>query len=70
MKYHCTQRPFEDLTTEDKLFRVIKVMNLGIPCLAHGIAATLRITHVEQVHTSLGKVPIFFLYKEDIGAVY
>lgn len=70
MKYHCTQRPHEDLTMEDKLFRVIKVMNLGIPCLAYGIAATFLFTHVEQVQTSSGKVPIFFLYKEDIGAVY
>lgn len=70
MKYHCSLRPYEDLSIEDKCFRVIKVMNLGIPCLAYGIAAGFLITHVEQVQTSCGRIPIYFLYKEDVGAMF
>lgn len=29
IKYHCSQRPYQDLSTEDQLFRVLKVVNLG-----------------------------------------
>ena len=29
IKYHCTRRPHQDLTLEDKFFRAIKVINLG-----------------------------------------
>ena len=29
IKYHCTQRPVQDLTFDDIFFRVIKVSNLG-----------------------------------------
>lgn len=70
MQYHCTRRPFQDLSFEDGLFRAIKVMNLGIPCLAYGVAAQFLITHRELVVTSKGTVTIHFLYKEDIGAIY
>lgn len=72
IKYHCTRRPFEDLSLDDRLFRTIKIMNLGIPCLAYGIAAHFLISHTEEVAIA-GKdtsVTIHFLYKEDIGAIY
>jgi hypothetical protein len=29
IKYHCSRRPHQDLTLEDKFFRFIKVINLG-----------------------------------------
>lgn len=29
IKYHCTKRPYQDLSTEDNLYRVIKAVNLG-----------------------------------------
>ena len=29
MKYHCTKRLYQDLSLEDKLFRGLKVANLG-----------------------------------------
>ena len=29
IKYHCTKRPRQDLTTEDKFFKAIKLLNLG-----------------------------------------
>ncbi|XP_063874689.1 transcription factor IIIB 90 kDa subunit-like isoform X2 [Scylla paramamosain] len=29
IKYHCSQRPYQDLSTDDKFFRLLKVMNLG-----------------------------------------
>lgn len=30
IKYHCSKRPHQDLSTEDSVFRAIKVINLGI----------------------------------------
>ncbi|XP_046992454.1 uncharacterized protein C15orf61 isoform X1 [Schistocerca americana] len=70
IKYHCTKRPYQDLQLEDTFFRFIKIANLGIPCLAYGLAATLLIKHIEIVHTSKGNVKIYFLYKEDKGSLY
>lgn len=29
IKYHCTKRPYENLELEDKLFYVLKLVNLG-----------------------------------------
>lgn len=29
IKYHCTKRPYQDLSMEDKVFRYIKILNLG-----------------------------------------
>lgn len=29
IKYHCTKRPWQDLTAEDKFFKAIKLLNLG-----------------------------------------
>ncbi|CAG7729279.1 unnamed protein product [Allacma fusca] len=70
IKYHCTQGVPEDLSVEDAFFRVIKIINLGIPCLAYGLAATLLIRHTETVTTPHGPVNIYFLYKENKGAMY
>lgn len=70
MKYHCTKRPFEDLSFEDNFYKVIKVINLGIPQLLYGIAAIYQIRYVEYVDMPHGKVPIYFLYQEDKGAEY
>ncbi|XP_067004731.2 uncharacterized protein C15orf61 homolog isoform X2 [Anabrus simplex] len=70
IKYHCSRRPYQDLQVEDLFFRMIKVINLGIPCLAYGLAASMLIKHQERVHTSAGQVYIYFLYKEDLGSIY
>ncbi|KAH1000665.1 uncharacterized protein C15orf61 [Dendroctonus ponderosae] len=70
IKYHCTKRKLEDLTFEDSFYRVIKVINLGLPCLAYGIAAIYLIKHQEAVATNKGIVTIYFLYPEDKGALY
>ncbi|XP_059479621.1 uncharacterized protein C15orf61 homolog [Neocloeon triangulifer] len=70
IKYHCTKRSPQDLALEDKFFRAIKCINLGIPCLAYGIAAIYLIRHVEIVFLNGHQVPIFFLYEEDKGSVY
>ncbi|KAL5234828.1 hypothetical protein ACI65C_002238 [Semiaphis heraclei] len=29
IKYHCTKRPYEDLRVEDRLFNILKIVNLG-----------------------------------------
>uniref|UniRef100_A0A914VNK9 Uncharacterized protein n=1 Tax=Plectus sambesii TaxID=2011161 RepID=A0A914VNK9_9BILA len=67
IKYHCTKRPYQDLLWENRIFKLITVANLGIPCLAYGIAATFLIKHTEFVSEpeSDTKVPIHFLIKED-----
>ncbi|XP_025409423.1 uncharacterized protein C15orf61 isoform X2 [Sipha flava] len=28
IKYHCTKRPYENLESEDKLFKILKLVNL------------------------------------------
>lgn len=68
IKYHCTKRSFHDLSIEDRFFRVIKVINLGIPCLMYGIAATFLIKHEELVDTSKGTIKIYFLLPEHKGS--
>ncbi|XP_033214564.1 uncharacterized protein C15orf61 homolog isoform X2 [Belonocnema kinseyi] len=68
IKYHCTKRPQQDLSLEDKFFKAIKILNLGIPTLMYGLAATQLIRHVEVVKTSKGEVPIYFLIPEEKGS--
>lgn len=70
MKYHCTKRPYEDLNLENNIFRALKVVNLGIPCLAYGMGAKFLIRCEEDIHTPDGTVTIYFLYEEDKGALY
>ncbi|XP_045765471.1 uncharacterized protein C15orf61 homolog isoform X2 [Maniola jurtina] len=70
IKYHCSRKPAENLEASDKFMRVIKVINLGIPCLLYGLAATRLIRHTEVVHTSKGPVTIYFLLPEDKGSLY
>ncbi|KAL1138788.1 hypothetical protein AAG570_008850 [Ranatra chinensis] len=65
IKYHCTKRPYQDLTLEDSLMGIIKLMNLGIPTLMYGFAATALITHRETVYLPEGEVLIYFLLKTE-----
>jgi len=65
IKYHCSARPYQDLRIEDRFFRFVKIINLGLPCLAYGISAIYLIRHEEIVETPFGKVTVFFLYKEN-----
>ncbi|XP_014666209.1 PREDICTED: uncharacterized protein C15orf61-like [Priapulus caudatus] len=70
IKYHCTRRPYQDLTLENNLFTLLKVLNLGIPTLAYGVGTWFLVNHEEVVKTSCGPVKVYFLYKEDRGAEY
>ncbi|KAK1136698.1 hypothetical protein K0M31_001240 [Melipona bicolor] len=70
IKYHCTKRPQQDLNLEDKFFKAIKLLNLGIPTLMYGLAAIFLIRHREIVKTSQGDVVIHFLLPEDKGSMY
>ncbi|XP_050312380.1 uncharacterized protein C15orf61 [Anthonomus grandis grandis] len=70
IKYHCTKRKRQDLSLEDSFYRAIKVINLGLPCLAYGIAAIYLIKHKETVYMRQGEVTIYFLYPEDKGSLY
>nr|XP_036213490.1 uncharacterized protein C15orf61 homolog isoform X3 [Bactrocera oleae] len=71
MKYHCSKRAIQDLSMEDKFFRFLKVINLGLPMLFYGLAAIHLISHTELVHLPNGdRVPIYFLYAEDKGSMH
>ncbi|XP_066581854.1 uncharacterized protein C15orf61 homolog [Prorops nasuta] len=70
IKYHCTKRPWQNLTIDDKFFKAIKILNLGIPTLMYGLAATILIRHHEIVKTPRGNVTIYFLLPEDKGSQY
>ncbi|XP_017467626.1 PREDICTED: uncharacterized protein C15orf61 homolog isoform X2 [Rhagoletis zephyria] len=71
MKYHCSKRAIQDLSLEDRFFRVLKVINLGLPMLFYGLAAIHLITHEELVHLPNGsRIPIYFLYAEDKGSMH
>lgn len=65
IKFHCSKHQFRDLDTEDLFFTWIKVINLGIPTLAYGIASWMFIRYSEDVHTTKGIVKVYFLTKED-----
>ncbi|XP_028679299.1 uncharacterized protein C15orf61 homolog [Erpetoichthys calabaricus] len=68
VKYHCSRAPWQDLGLENSFFTALKVINLGLPCLAYGIGSWLFVSVTETVCTSLGPVTIYFLYKEEDGA--
>lgn len=70
IKYHCTKAPLQSLDLEDKFFSALKVINLGIPCLAYGIGCWMVIGAAETVKTSAGPVTVYFAYKEEEGAQY
>ncbi|XP_004069657.1 uncharacterized protein C15orf61 homolog [Oryzias latipes] len=70
VKYHCTKAPAQKLDFEDRFFTILKVINLGIPCLAYGIGCWMVIGARETVQTSVGPVTVYFAYKEEEGAQY
>jgi hypothetical protein len=70
IKYHCSKRSHQDLSLENKIFTALKVLNLGLPTLAYGIAVCFLIKHKEIIKTRKGDVNIYFLIPEDKGAVH
>ncbi|XP_076741933.1 uncharacterized protein C15orf61 homolog isoform X2 [Maylandia zebra] len=70
IKYHCTKAPPQNLDFEDRFFTMLKVINLGIPCLAYGIGCWMVVGASETVQTSVGPVTVYFAYKEEEGAQY
>lgn len=52
------------------MFTLLKILNLGIPTLAYGLAACFLIKHEEVVKTSRGDVKIYFLMAEEKGAMF
>ncbi|XP_048188682.1 uncharacterized protein C15orf61 homolog [Perognathus longimembris pacificus] len=70
IKYHCSKAPWQDLALQDRFFTALKVVNLGIPTLLYGLGSWLFARVTETVHTSYGPITIYFLNKEDEGAMY
>lgn len=70
IKYHCSKRPWQDLKLENTIFTLLKVLNLGIPTLAYGMAACWLIKHEEIVRTNHGVVKIYFLMSEEKDAMF
>ncbi|XP_039578957.1 uncharacterized protein C15orf61 homolog [Passer montanus] len=70
IKYHCSRAAPQDLALQDAFFTALKVLNAGIPTLLYGIGSWFFARVTETVHTSHGPVTIYFLNKEDEGAMY
>ena len=69
VKYHISRRPVEDLSLEDSFYRVLKVLNFGLPTLLYGIAGLLWAKHTEIVALPCGnKITIYFWYRENRGS--
>ncbi|KAM6409474.1 uncharacterized protein C15orf61 homolog [Rhynochetos jubatus] len=70
IKYHCSRAAPQDLALQNAAFTALKVLNAGIPTLLYGIGSWFFVSVTETVHTSRGPVTIYFLNKEDEGAMY
>uniref|UniRef100_A0A8C5MPF2 Chromosome 15 open reading frame 61 n=1 Tax=Leptobrachium leishanense TaxID=445787 RepID=A0A8C5MPF2_9ANUR len=70
IKYHCSRAAPQDLQLHNHLFTALKAINLGIPTLMYGLGSWLFARVTETVPTSCGHVTIYFLIKEDEGAVF
>ena len=72
IKYHCSKRPWQDLTVENRFYTIIKCFNLGFPCLMYGLSALIFISHRDYavINDSGFKIPLYFWYKETEGAIH
>ncbi|XP_067120292.1 uncharacterized protein C15orf61 [Centruroides vittatus] len=70
IKYHCTKRSYQDLSTENTFFMILKLINFGIPTLAYGLGSALLIKHSEDVITPCGSVTLYFLNKEEEASMF
>ncbi|XP_077323790.1 uncharacterized protein C15orf61 homolog isoform X2 [Lithobates pipiens] len=70
IKYHCSRAAPQDLRLLNRFFTSLKAINLGIPTLMYGLGSWMFARVTETVHTSCGPVTIYFLIKEDEGAVF
>ena len=69
VKFHVSKRPRQDLALEDAFYRVLKVLNLGVPTLAYGVAGLLWAKHSEEVTICDGKtLTVYFWYQETKNA--
>lgn len=50
IKYHCTKRPKQDLSVEDKFFKAIKILNLGM-CIFTSIKLMAKEANVTNICT-------------------
>ncbi|KAI6182838.1 hypothetical protein M3Y97_00423900 [Aphelenchoides bicaudatus] len=57
VKYHCTQRPKQDLHFENSLYKFLTIFNFGLPCLLYGLAATFLIKHTDHLKTTVKMGP-------------
>lgn len=72
IKYHCTplRTPAEipsarQVALEDRFWRALKLLNLGLPCLLYGLAGLWLIRSTEDVVVDGSPVTLYFLLDED-----
>lgn len=70
IKYHCSKHTPLNLSKEDKFYGALKIINLGIPCLAYGLGSYFLISHRELVKTNQGETYVYFLYKENPESMF
>ena len=69
IKYHCSRREYQDLSLEDRLFRLLKFVNFGIPTFCYGCAAIFLIKYHRDVTLPDGRiVRIYFLNQENVNS--
>ncbi|GFO34222.1 chromosome 15 open reading frame 61 [Plakobranchus ocellatus] len=71
IKYHCSSRAYSDLTAENNLYTLLKLLNLGIPTLAYGLGSWFLIKYSEDVVMPDGNIiKVYFMNKEIPDAMY
>ncbi|XP_023339934.1 uncharacterized protein C15orf61 homolog [Eurytemora carolleeae] len=68
IKFHCSNRPVEDLQIEDIFYRALKILNLGLPTFAYGLAGLVMTGHMEIFQVENKEITLFYWYKEDRGS--
>jgi len=68
IKFHCSKRPEEDLRIEDTFYRILKVLNFGLPTLAYGLSGLVMATHIEKIKVAEQEIDLYFWYREDRGS--
>ncbi|KAL1228694.1 Uncharacterized protein TSPI_04378 [Trichinella spiralis] len=65
VKYYCNREAPIDNYLTDKFFTILKILNLGIPCLLYGVIAWFLVQSVTTYYINGSKVILYFLLPEE-----